>query len=108
MPKKRITKQEYKQYDVEITVLDGSGSHTTPNFPNVTLREIIFTPTTSTTAFKYQLSDSSTTVILDSTKVALAGRRAVTGPEVPLIGQITISLTSVSADEVIKVKMIYY
>ncbi len=107
-PRPQIFKTEFMQYDKAITVSSGIGSHITTTSFNHTLRELIITPTTTTTSYKYQLLDSSGTIILDGTRAAHTGRTGINGPEIPLVGNITIELTSVSVDENITIKMIYY
>jgi len=107
MPK-QITTTEFMEYKKVIAVSGGTGSHVTTKSFNNTLRELIITPATTTTSYKYQLKDSDGTVILDGAKAAHTGRTGVSGPEVPLVDNITIELTSVSTDENITVKMMYY
>ena len=108
MVKPQIFTNEFMQYEKVITVSSGTGSHITTTSFNHTLRELIITPNTTTTSYKYQLLDSGGTIILDGTRAPHTGRTGVNGPEIPMVGNITIELTSVSTDENITVKMIYY
>ena len=93
-------------YSATITISGGSGSHaTTTSFDNY-LKHLLIKPTTSTTTYKFQITDADGFVIFNRTEAVTTGNFSWITP-MPLYGIITFTFSSVSADESISVKLVY-
>ena len=93
-------------YSATITISGGNGSHaTTTSFDNY-LKHLLIKPTTSTTTYKFQITDADGYVILDRTAGTTTGNFGLI-IALPLSGIITITFSSVSVDENISVKLVY-
>lgn len=100
------TTKVLKKLKITILITGGAGTATTSIYFRHLLKHLIIEPTTSTTSYKFRLTESDGTIILDRTNAITTGRLGVI-QEIPLFGTITISFSSVSADEDIDVTLYY-
>lgn len=94
------------EYSITMTVSGGTATHDTAIEFSHYLKHLLIKPTTSTTSYTINISTSDGISIYSSVRTGNFGM-IPTGDGIPLIGVITIDLTSVSANEDIKVKLVY-
>lgn len=103
------TPQIFKRMNVANATVTADGGSGTADFTQTfrsMMKNIIITPDSSDTTFKFQLLESDDTVILDRTTRTSTGRTGI-GIDIPLVGIITISITSASVNEDFAVKIYY-
>lgn len=102
----RITGQNYDEHTFTITPSSGTVSHTTTLSFNNQMAHLIIEPTSSTTSYKFNITQEDGTKIYDKT-MAQTGRLGVLGIGLPLVGKLTFQITNASVDEEFKIKIVY-
>ncbi len=87
------------EYSATITISSGSGSHETTEEFSDDIKLIIITPTTATTSYKYEITETTSGRRVDKSGIAFTGEHVVIKNYAMFEDSLTISITNASVDE---------
>ena len=87
------------EYSGTIAVSGGVGSHITTEDFDDDVKSIIITPTTATTSYKYTVTETTSSRLVDKSRIAFTGEHVIIKLYPMFDDTLTISITNASVDE---------